>query len=248
MNISPIASTPDAGVIAANSQNMQYQQMQLMNQLTQVINNANLACAKGTNCYKNQQVTNARNEYQAALLTEKNAPSVVEDKFKNYLVASKGQSGANQALKARYEKNGEQEKDKMTQQFDNWFNDMSNKIRVNQQHAETAKTLSETNARLESNLDELAQNDDDATNELNLLERKTHYAAQDVKLVNSIEYYIKLIYWLAFLTWIMCIIYDRTFTMKSGILFVIFTSFILLQNRIMDVIGRIIPTDVNVKW
>ena len=135
MNISPIASTPDAGVIAANSQNMQYQQMQLMNQLTQVINNANLACAKGTNCYKNQQVTNARNEYQAALLTEKNAPSVVEDKFKNYLVASKGQSGANQALKARYEKNGEQEKDKMTQQFDNWFNDMSNKIRVNQQHA-----------------------------------------------------------------------------------------------------------------
>jgi hypothetical protein len=243
-----VPTNADASTVAANSQNTQYQQMQLMNQMTQIINNANTSCAKGTECYKKQQVADAQNAYQAALLTEKNAPQMVDDKFKNYLVASKGQSGANQALKLRYEKNGEAEKDKMTQQFNDWYNDLSNKMAANANHSATAKTLGETNSSLESNLTKIAQQDDDATNELNLLERKIHYSAQDVKAINGIEYYVKLLYWLAFLTLCACIVYDRKFTMKTGGLFVGFTLFILLQNRIMTAIGDIIPTDVHVKW
>jgi hypothetical protein len=229
-------------------QNMQYQQMQLLNQMTQVINNANAACGKGTECYKKQQITEAQNKYQAALMTEKKAPEMVETARRDYLVAAKGTAGANQALRARYQKNGEEEKAKLAKEFDDWHNDMSRKLDSNATYAASMKTLTETNAALENNLNKIAQADDDATNELNLLERKTHYMSQDVKLINSIEYYVKLVYWLAFITWLACIIYDRRFTMKTGGLFVVFTLFILLQNRIMTWFSYIMPTDVHVRW
>lgn len=235
-------------IAAANSQNMQYQQMQLMQNLTQIINNANNACAKGTDCYKNQQIMDAKNRYDAAVITEKNAPKMVEDSRKDYLIAAKGQSGANEVLKQQYQQMGEQEKAKLTQQFDQWQNDVSNKISSVTNDVASIQTLSTTNARLESILDTVNQQDDDATNALNLLERKIHYAAQDVSLINNVEYYIKLLYWLVFLTWTACIIYERRFTMKTGTLFVLFTIFILAQNYIMDRISFIIPADVRVKW
>ena len=84
------------------------------------------------------------------------------------------------------------------------------------------------------NLNNIAQNDDDATNALNLLERKTHFLAQYVELFHRIEYYVKLVYWLAFLTWGACILYDRTFTLKTAVLFVLFTVIVLMQNRILN--------------
>ena len=235
-------------ITAANSQNMQYQQMQMMNQMTQFINSANAVCAKGTECYQNQQVINAQNEYQAALLTEKKAPEMVETSFKKFFVASKGENGANEALKQRYLKNGEEEQAKFTQEFNQWYNEMSTKLNTNASNVASIKTLSDTNARLEYNLSSINQQDDDATNALNLLERKIHYRSEDISLINNVEYYIKLIYWLAFLTWIACIVYERRFTMKTGGLFVLFTVFILLQNYIMGKLSFIIPADMHVKW
>jgi hypothetical protein len=231
-----------------NMQNMQYQQMQLLGQMTQVINNANAACGKGTECYKKQQVMDAQSNYRAALLTEKKAPEMVESARRDYLVAAKGSAGANQALRARYQKNGEEEKAKLAKEFDDWHDDMSRKLESNTTHVASMKTLTETNATLDHNVNHIAQSDDDATNELNLLERKTHYMSQDVKLINGVEYYVKLVYWLAFLTWLACILYERRFTMKTGGLFVLFTLFILLQNRAMNLISFIMPTDVNVRW
>ena len=238
----------DATMSAANAQNMQYQQMQLLGQMTKIIDNANAACAKGTECYKKQQVMDAQSNYRAALMAEKKAPAMVETARRDYLVASKGAAGADQDLRMRYQKNGEEQKAKLTQQFDDWYKDMTNKLESNANQVASAQTLTETNATLGATLNNIMQSDDDATNELNLLERKTHYMAQDVKLINSIEYYIKLVYWLAFLTWMACIIYDRRFTMKTGGLFVLFTLFILLQNRAMNLISFIMPTDVNVRW
>ena len=235
-------------IAAANSQNMQYQQMQILQNLTQIINNANNACAKGTDCYKNQQITDAKNRYDAAVLTEKNAPKLVEESRRDYLIAAKGQSGANEALKQHYLQMGQQEKAKLSQQFDQWFADMSNKVSSATTDAESIQTLNETNTRLENILDSLNQQNDDATNALNLLERKIHYASQDISLINNVEYYFKLLYWLAFLTWIACIIYERRFTMKTGTLFVIFTLFFFLQDKIMDRISVIIPADVRLKW
>jgi hypothetical protein len=223
-----------AASVASSSQNVQFQQMQMMDQMTQMINAANMSCAKGTNCHKQQQITDAQNKYTAALITAKQAPETVETARTNFLVASKGQLAANQDLLSRYEKNGEAEKAKLTQQFDDWFNDMTHQINTGSQHAETVKTLLTTNSTLRGNLSADAQQDDDATNELNLLERKTHYMAQSIKMINGIEYYVKLVYWLAFLTWLACILYERTFTMKTGGLFVLFTTLILMQNRIMD--------------
>jgi len=223
-----------AASIASSSQNAQLQQMQLLNQMTQIINNANLSCAKGTDCYKNQQITDARNAYNAAVITKNNAPKTVDTALKTYLVASKGQNGANQELMSRYEKNGEDEKAKLTQQFDDWFNDMTKKIDTVSQNAQTSTTLFTSNKIATNQLNAIAQQADDATNELNLLERKTHYTAQNVKMINGIEHYFKLLYWLAFLTWVACIIYERAFTMKTAGLFVLFTTLILMQNWIMN--------------
>jgi hypothetical protein len=237
-----------AAVAASNAQNMQYQQMQLLSQMTQVINDANAACGKGTECYNRQQIMDAQNNYRAALLTEKKAPEMVESARRDYLVAAKGTAGANQALRARYQKNGDEEKAKLTQQFDEWYKDMYSKLGSNANRAASLQTLAQTNATLSTTLNNITQTDDDATNELNLLERKTHYLAQDVKLINNIEHYVKLVYWLAFLTWIACILYDRQFTMKTGGLFVLFTLFILLQNRAMSWFNFIVPADVNVRW
>ena len=241
-------TSANAASIASAAQNMKLQQTQLMNQMNQMINSANLSCAKGTDCYKNQQITNALNEYNASVLTEKNAPKKTDAALQNYLVISKGQNGANQALMSRYKQNGEDEKAKLTQQFDDWYKNLSNKIDVIAQQAETGTTLQTSNKLATERLNAIAVQNDDTTNELNLLERKTHYAAQQVKAINGIEYYVKLVYWLAFLTWIGCVIYDRTMTMKTGGLFVLFTVFILLQNRIMNALGFLIPTDVQMKW
>ena len=72
--------------------------------MTQIINNANLSCAKGTDCYKNQQIADARNAYNAAVITEKTAPKTVDAALKTFLVASKGQNGANQELMATLKK------------------------------------------------------------------------------------------------------------------------------------------------
>jgi hypothetical protein len=226
--------TANPATVAASSQNVQFQQMQVLNQMTQMINSANMACAKGTDCYNQQQITDAQNRYTAALITEKNAPQTVETARKNFLVASKGPTAANQELMSRYEQSGEAEKAKLTQQFDDWFNDMMNKNETLTQHAQTTATLQTSNRIAMGNLNNIAQNDDDATNALNLLERKTHFLAQYVELFHRIEYYVKLVYWLAFLTWGACIIYDRRFTMKTAGLFVLFTVIVLMQNRIMN--------------
>jgi glucan-binding YG repeat protein len=226
-----------AASVAASSQNMQIQQQQLLSQMTQMINSANLSCAKGTDCYKKQQITDAQNEYNAAVIKEKNAPKVVDTTLKTFLVASKGQNGANQALMSRYEKNGDAEKAKLTQQFDDWFNDMTKKIDTTSQHAQTSTTMLTSNKLATTQLKEIAVQNDDTTNELNLLERKTHYTAQNVKMINGIEYYFKLLYWLAFLTWLACIIYERAFTMKTAGLFVLFTVIILMQNLIIDTVS-----------
>jgi hypothetical protein len=223
-----------AATVAASSQNVQFQQMQVLNQMTQMINSANMACAKGTDCYNQQQITDAQNRYTAALITEKNAPQTVETARKNFLVASKGPTAANQELMSRYEQNGKAEKAKLTQQFDDWFNDMMNKNDTLTQHAQTTATLQTSNRIAMGNLNNIAQNDDDATNALNLLERKTHFLAQYVELFHRIEYYVKLVYWLAFLTWGACILYDRTFTLKTAVLFVLFTVIVLMQNRILN--------------
>jgi hypothetical protein len=48
-----------------------------------MINSAELSCAKGTDCYKQQQITNALNDYNAAVLTEKNAPEKVDTALQN---------------------------------------------------------------------------------------------------------------------------------------------------------------------
>lgn len=230
--MTPPTATPES--VASSSQTMQFQQMQLMDQMTQMINNANLSCARGTDCYNKQKITDARNEYNAAVIAKKNAPKTVDTALQNYLVASKGQNGANQALMSRYEQNGEAEKAKLTQQFDDWFNDMTKKISTMAQNEQTIATLNTSNHLAIQGLHAIAQQHDDATNELNLLERKTHYAAQDVTMINGIEYYVKLVYWLSFLTWGACIIYERTFTVKTAGLFVLFTTLILMQNWIMN--------------
>ena len=87
---------------AANSQNMQFQQMELMSQLTNVINAANAECAKGTKCYDQQQVTDTKNKYDAAVIVANNAPKMVETAHYDYLVASKGETAAKEELKRQH--------------------------------------------------------------------------------------------------------------------------------------------------
>jgi len=229
------AATPaTAASIASSSQAAQQQQMQLMSQMTQMINGANLSCAKGTDCYKNQQITDARNNYNAAVITQKQAPQTVDTALKNYLVASKGQNGANKELMSRYTKNGEDERDKITQQFKEWADDMTGKNATLSQNTETIQTMTASNHLANHRLSTITNETDDAINKLNLMERKMHFTGQVIKAINGIEYYIKLVYWLAFLTWIACVIYDRVFTMKTAVLFVVFTVIALLQDQIMN--------------
>jgi hypothetical protein len=148
----------------------------------------------------------------------------------------------------RYLQNGEEEKQQLTQQFDEWFDNMSENAGSQTVHAALIESSSVSTKALNQNQVEILVKDNNATNELGLMARKIHYTSQDVALINQVEYYVKLLYWLAFLTWGMCILYERRFTMKTGGLFVLFTLFILLQNRIMDSISFIIPADVLVKW
>ena len=232
----------------ANSQNMQYQQMQLMDQMTSAINTANAACARGTECYNQQQIIDSKNAYDAAVITQRNAPEMVEVAHKKYLVATKGEIAANESLKMRYQQNGEQEKANMTQQFNTFYNDVSTTLKSVAVDDATIRTSSISNATLQNSLNDIIQQDDDASNALNLLIRKIEYASQDIKIIHTVEQYVKLVCWLAFITWCACILYERRFTMKTGGLFVLFTLLILLQNRIMNVIALIFPADVNVKW
>jgi hypothetical protein len=243
MNATHSAATPaspatpaTAASIASSSQAAQQQQMQLMSQMTQMINNANLSCAKGTDCYKNQQITDARNNYNAAVITQKNAPQTVDTALKNYLVASKGQNGASQELMSRYKANGEAEKKKMSDQFDSWFNSMTDKNATLSQNTETIQTMTASNRLAGQRLSNIANDTDDAINKLNLMERNMHFTGQVIKAINGIEYYVKLVYWLAFLTWIACVIYDRTFTVKTAGLFVAFTVIALMQDQIMRMV------------
>ena len=234
--------TDSAAAIAASSQAAQLQQMQLMAQMTQTINAANLSCAKGTDCYKNQQITDARNNYNAAVIAQKQAPQTVDTALKNYLVASKGQNETNKKLMIRYTKNGEDEKTQMTQQFNDWFNDMTGKIDMLSQHTTTIDTMTTSIQIASDRLAQIADEADDEKNQMNLSERKIHFTGQVIKAINGIEYYIKLVYWLAFLTWIVCVIYDRVFTMKTAVLFVVFTVIALLQDQIMDAASALVST------
>jgi hypothetical protein len=227
---------------AASSQAAQLQQMQLMAQMTQTINNANLACAKGTDCYKTQQITDARNNYNAAVMTQKQAPQTVDTALKNYLVASKGQNGANKELMIRYTKNGEDEKKQMTKQFNDWVKDMTGKLDMLSQTTSTIDTLKTSIEIASDRSAQIADEADDEKNQMNLSERKIHFTGQVIKAINGIEYYVKLVYWLAFLTWIACVIYDRALTMKTAVLFVVFTVIALLQDQIMDAASALIST------
>lgn len=234
MSDSTEATAANAASIASSSQAAQLQQMQIMSQMTQTINNANLSCAKGTECYKSQQITDARDKYNAAVITQKNAPQTADIAFKNYLVASKGPNGANEVLMSRYKKSGEDEKTQMIQKFNDWVNDMTNKIERLSQNTETVATLTTSNKMASDQLEQIANETDDATNQMNLLERKIHFTDQIIKTINGIEYYVKLVYWLAFLTWGACVIYERALTIQNAGLFVLFTVIVLMQDQIMD--------------
>lgn len=227
---------------AATAQAAQLQQMQLMAQMTQTINAANLSCAKGTDCYKNQQITDARNNYNAAVITQKQAPQTVETARKNYLVASKGTAQANDALLKSYTQDGKHEGNKMKQQFENWSNDMTRKIGMLSQHATTIDTLTSSIQIASERSTQIADEADDEKNQMNLSERKIHFTGQVIKAINGIEYYVKLAYWLAFLTWIACVIYDRTFTVKTAVLFVVFTVIALMQDTIMGAVSALVST------
>jgi hypothetical protein len=234
------ATPANADSIAASSQAAQLQQMQLMAQMTQTINNANLACAKGTDCYKNQQITDARNNYNAAVITQKQAPQTVETARKNYLVASKGTAGANDVLVKSYTQDGKNEENKMKKQFEKWFQDMEGKIDTISQHATTIDTLASSIQIASDRIEQNADDADDKKNQMNLSERKIHFTGQVIKTINGIEYYVKLVYWLAFLTWIACVIYDRVFTMKTAGLFVVFTVIALMQDQIMGAASALV--------
>ena len=106
---------------AANAQNMQFQQMELMSQLTNVINAANAECAKGTKCYDQQQVTDTKNKYDAAVIVANNAPKMVETAHYNYLVASKGETAAKEELKRQHMATGMQERATATKQFEGFY-------------------------------------------------------------------------------------------------------------------------------
>ena len=106
---------------AANAQNMQFQQMELMSQMTNVINAANAECAKGTKCYDQQQVTDTRNKYDAAVIVANNAPKMVETAHYDYLVASKGETAAKEELKRQHMATGMQERATATKQFEGFY-------------------------------------------------------------------------------------------------------------------------------
>jgi hypothetical protein len=100
---------------------MQFQQMELMSQLTNVINAANAECAKGTKCYDQQQVTDTKNKYDAAVIVANNAPKMVETAHYDYLVASKGETAAKEELKRQHMATGMQERATATKQFEGFY-------------------------------------------------------------------------------------------------------------------------------
>lgn len=106
---------------AANAQNMQFQQMELMSQLTNVINAANAECAKGTKCYDQQQITDTKNKYDAAVIVANNAPKMVETAHYDYLVASKGETAAKEELKRQHMATGMRERAAATKQFEGFY-------------------------------------------------------------------------------------------------------------------------------
>ena len=111
---------------------------------------------------------------------------------------------------------------------------MTNKISTLSRTMETTNTLSTSNRNISNRVNDIANQTNDSINHLNLFERKIHFTGQTVKTINTVEYYIRLVYWLAFLTWIACIIYDRDLTMKTAGLFVLFTVIVLMQDQIID--------------
>ena len=236
----------------ATAKSMQNQQRQLMHSMDQMITNSDLSCGPGTDCYKNQQMMDAKNAYDAAIITEQSAPKKVDVAYKNYLVAAQGESRANQVLLSRYTQNGADEKAKQVQQMDAWVNDMKEKINTNAGYAQTVQTLATNIQTTETNLAETIAAKNNATGVLNLLERKIHYTNQQVEVINNVEYYVKLVCWLAFMTWGFCVIYKREFTLKTAGLFVLFTTIILMQTWIMDGIiyflKFIIPNNTYLTW
>ena len=248
----PNAALPDAASIAATSQSMQAQQAQLMNQMNQMMSDSSLTCAPGTDCYNNQQIMDARNAYNAAVITQQTAPKTVDTTFKNYLVASQGQTGANQVLTGRFTQNGENEKANQTDQVENWIQKVDNQIKTNDNLENTAGAIRVSTASTRSILSNANEANTNATDAMNLMERKIHYTNQQLTVVNNVEYYVKLVYWLAFITWGFCVIYTRAFTLKTAGLFVLFTVIILMQTWIMDgiiyCIKFIIPNNTYLTW
>lgn len=237
--------------MAATAKSMQTQQMQLMNNMNQMMANADM-CGPGTDCHKNQQIMDAKSAYDAAIITEQSAPKKVDVAYKNYLVAAQGESGANQVLLSRYTQNGADEKVKQVQQMDAWIADMTEKINTSAGYAQTIQTLGTNIKTTETTLEKTIAAKRNATDVLNLLERKIHYTNQQVEVINNVEYYVKLVCWLAFMTWGFCVIYTRAFTLKTAGLFVLFTTIVLMQTWIMDGIiyflKFIIPNNTYLTW
>lgn len=236
----------------ATAKSMQNQQTQLMNSMNQMITNADLSCGPGTDCYKNQQIMDAKSAYDAAIIAEQSAPKKVDVAYKNYLVASQGESRANQVLLSRYTQNGADEKAKQVQQMDAWSADMTEKINTNSGYEQTIQTLGTNINTTKTTLNQKIAAINNATDVLNLLERKIHYTNQQVEVINSVEHYVKLVCWLAFMTWGLCVVYTRAFTLKTAGLFVLFTTIILMQTWIMDGIiyflKFFIPTNTYLTW
>ena len=136
--------------------------------------------------------------------------------------------------------------------MDAWSADMTEKINTNSGYEQTIQTLGTNINTTKTTLNQKIAAINNATDVLNLLERKIHYTNQQVEVINSVEHYVKLVCWLAFMTWGLCVVYTRAFTLKTAGLFVLFTTIILMQTWIMDGIiyflKFFIPTNTYLTW
>lgn len=104
------------------------QQLKMMNDVANIINSANNACPVGSACEHNTKITQAKNERDAALLLQKNAPDKVTQTQNNYIIATMGEVAGNQQIKKNFITDANNQLTVLKKQFMDWVTFSREKI------------------------------------------------------------------------------------------------------------------------
>lgn len=200
-----------------------------LNEFANIANKNNLLnCDE--NCRKNKNNTDLYNNFLQQKSNLINAEKMFETAEKKYVIADKGFNYYNELKLKEYQKEAEQIVDKMNDKFKNISELIEVKIQNNNVLDKSLQNIGELNSDYIEKIANLRYSIDKTENKGNIANRITYYNNQKINLWCSINYYMKLLFWVLFILYLIITVIYKQYNKKQVKIALILLPFLVYFN------------------